>query len=474
MNMFMQPDLSTPDYQPSPDMLTDDGIFMPGSTYQELHATLRDHVFHTAQSQDPSFQPSPLRIEGATHDQIAIDLEPGQQSTAIYETTRENGDELPEAAVFLEPDQEYLLWKNWVDEIADWLDKFDQDRHFGRALPVMAKTCAHLKYSMLALSARQLERKDGSVPSSLTLALYSAAVHLLIPQLHRRDLPILASCTVICVLEMMSCSPKAWRRHLDGCAGLVRSMNIHADSAGLERALFWCFIRMDMCGGLISRERTLIPIAEWTSGRDFDHAVTLFTSHPSADWSAGYACYLVGRVLDFLFADPTDTTSPQSIRATPSYSEQWRRLFTIIEHWYDTRPPTMHPLVTQPARDGRPFPTLLFGSGAAISGNQLHHTAALLMLQNLPRHDASRPQRRPPSSHSLLWHARRICAIAICNEHHGCWTNSIQPLWLAGQVMSHASEHQAIVDIYARIEKESGWGAMWRAEDLKLFWGDVE
>jgi len=41
-------------------------------------------------------------------------------------------------------------------------------------------------------------------------------------------------------------SPKAWRRHLDGCACLLRAMNIRGDSGGVEQALFWCFARMGM------------------------------------------------------------------------------------------------------------------------------------------------------------------------------------------------------------------------------------
>jgi hypothetical protein len=35
-----------------------------------------------------------------------------------------------------------------------------------------------------------------------------------------------------------------WRRHLDGCASLIQSLNIHGSSGGMEQALFWCFARM--------------------------------------------------------------------------------------------------------------------------------------------------------------------------------------------------------------------------------------
>lgn len=40
-----------------------------------------------------------------------------------------NEEDTSEVEVLLDADQEYRLWKNWVNEIAHWLDKFDRDRH---------------------------------------------------------------------------------------------------------------------------------------------------------------------------------------------------------------------------------------------------------------------------------------------------------------------------------------------------------
>lgn len=38
--------------------------------------------------------------------------------------------------------------------------------------------------------------------------------------------------------------------------------------------------------------------------------------------------------------------------------------------------------------------------------------------------------------------------------------------------MSHGSEHSAIVNTLARIERETGWATSWRVDDLIEFWGD--
>ncbi|KAF2492524.1 hypothetical protein BU16DRAFT_465941 [Lophium mytilinum] len=439
------------------DPLFEDGLFIPGSTYLELHSTLRTHIINTARSNAPSRHVSP-GLESVTHAHSAPTWNPSRRSSAtLPDLQPQNG---IYKAVDLPPLEEYELWKNWIDEVAPWLDKFDNQRHFEHMLPLMAKSHTHLKYSILALSARQLERKEMNRKSSRSLALYQEAIHHLLPQLQTRNTAVIASCVVLCVLEMLSCSPKEWRRHLDGCASLMEAVGINGCVGGVEQALFWCFARMDVCGGLISSERTLIPARHWASRTNIENDVHAFRSSPGFDTYANFAVFLMAEALD-LFANPVS----ESI-----YESRWLQLFNYIEDWYSERPEEMKAIVCIPAdtNENRPFPTLLFGNGPAVSGNQLYHTAALLMLQKRPR--STKLLKKP---RSILWHARQICAISISNTHHGCWTNAIQPLWIAGQVMSHPSEHKAILEAYERIEHETGWGTKWRMDDLKEYWGDL-
>jgi hypothetical protein len=105
---------------------------------------------------------------------------------------------------------------------------------------------------------------------------------------------------------------------------------------------------------------------------------------------------------------------------------------------------------------------------AAISGNQFAHTAAILMLQRKPR------DLTPGKVRSILWHARQICGIALSNDYHGAWTNTLQPIWIAGRLMSHPQEHAAIVRLLKIIERETGWATQWRIDDLMEHWGDAE
>lgn len=446
------------------DSVVEDGIFLPGSQYQELHAQLRSRIINTARSTAPSRLGTPDILQSA------------QESVPhVSSDISDDQDEESRRLAYQSPEQEYLLWQAYINEVASWLDKFDNDRHFELVLPMLARSHPHLKFAILALSARQVERKEQKLDYSCSLALYQHAIHLLSPLLQKRTTEVLASCVVLAVLEMLSCSPKAWRRHLDGCAALIQALGISGACGGLEQALFWTFARMDICGGLISSERTLIPMHNWMCGSDVLADTALFRAQGRFDMCANHIVYLCARVVDLLCSSgkwEQRNHHRTNVLDVIDYASDWTQLFDLVESWYHSRPNEMKALIEIPSTEQdprKPFPTILFGNGAATSGNQMYHTAALLMLKYKPAH--LQLARKPKS---MLWHARQICAISISSSHHGCWTNSTQPLWIAGQLMSHPSEHHAILEIYERIERETGWATKWRADDLREFWGDLD
>ncbi|KAH7127566.1 fungal-specific transcription factor domain-containing protein [Dactylonectria macrodidyma] len=444
----------------TPEGASEDGIFLPGSVYHELHSTLRNRLIQETRSNAPTRSATPRFEAESLHDAAAAVHDDEPIPVPDYQTSTNS--QLP----LLSEGEECALWKNYFDEIAPWLDKFDRDRRFQHILPTMTKNHDYLRYSMLALSARQLELKETTLPTDRSLALYQEAIHLLLPDLPTRSTAVIATCVILCVLEMLSCSPKAWQRHLDGCASLMEAVGINGFVGGIEEALFWCFARMDVCGGLISSVKTLIPISHWASKRTIEADVELFRSTTEFEQWANYAVFLIAHVLDLL-ALPSETLQAPN-RNEAKFRARWLKLWKYICDWHNGRPAPFMPTMTIPSSDSCPFPTILFTNPAAISGNQLHHTASILMLQNQP--PAVRLASKP---RSILWHARQVCGISISNDHHGAWTNGIQPLWIAGRCMSHPSEHKAILELLERIERESGWGTRWRADDLKEFWGDL-
>ncbi|ETS79305.1 hypothetical protein PFICI_09158 [Pestalotiopsis fici W106-1] len=450
-----KPSTAEQSYEDDPE----DGLFVPGSAYFEFHSALRNHTFQAARTAVPprhgahsstqtsrgnSSRVTPINLATATL------IDPGDTRRTELSAQFHN----------LSPHEEYELWRNWIEEIAPWLDKFDIHCHFGHVLPTLAREHSHVRFSALALSSRQLERKypDRSFKS---LELYQEAIHQLIPQLQTRTTAVAASCVVLCVLEMMNCSPNMWRQHLDGCASLIQSLGINGSSGGFEQALFWCFARMDLCGAFISNEATIIPKERWLSRSIIDMSISTLPKTLGVGMYANYIVYMCAAVMSLM-----------SSSLEVEHADRWEEMFAQLTMWYRHRPAEMRPVLDIPPSEvdyTRPFPTLLFSTPCAISGTQLYHTACLLMLQKKPQRVNLGPGTRP-----MLWHARRICAISISNHHHGCWTNCIQPLWIAGQHMSHHAEHRAILEIYELIEKETGWGAKWRANDLEAFWGNLD
>lgn len=121
---------------------------------------------------------------------------------------------------------------------------FDTQCFFRIQLPALARNFPALLSAILAISARQMERKEDIRDSFESLELYQEAIRLLSPLLQVRNPNVVAACVLLCCLEMMSARAQDWRRHLEGCAALFDSFEIHGFSSGLLQAVFWCYARM--------------------------------------------------------------------------------------------------------------------------------------------------------------------------------------------------------------------------------------
>ena len=203
-----------------------------------------------------------------------------------------------------------------------------------------------------------------------------------------------------------------------------------------------------------------------------DGAGRFFRSTASYDMHANYAVFLCARVCCLLSARTLYVERGQGTCGGENFTQQWLQLWDECTQWAASRPKELLSLAkVRPAggEDGHsdPFPHILYSAQCAISGNQLYHTACILLLDIVP--PTIDPLTLP--SGSKLWHARRVCGISMTNIHHGCWNLAIHPLWVAGRLLSHRDEHRALVRLIERIEATTGWGICWRIKDLKEAWG---
>ena len=281
-------------------------------------------------------------------------------------------------------------------------------------------------------------------------------------------------------MELMSVSPRDWRRHVEGCAALFDSFNVNGLSGGHLQAVFWCYARMELCGAIISNgtESTVLPLEKWvpampqaTSKEAEDDMIRdLFCKkgRASADMHANWAVYLCAKACDLSCRRTRYLELGETAGDPRPFSEQWNRLWDELQYWIETRPPAMLPIKTTGMGSGQIFPEILFAHWAAISGNQLYHAASIMMLDMRP------VERGPPAAKphfSAIWHARRVCGISLTNPHSGNLINAIQPLYIAGKLLSHHSEHVEVAKLFKIIEHTTGWGALWRLKDLERAWG---
>ncbi|GIJ85562.1 hypothetical protein Asppvi_004421 [Aspergillus pseudoviridinutans] len=157
--------------------------------------------------------------------------------------------------------------------------------------------------------------------------------------------------------------------------------------------------------------------------------------------------------------------------------EDWILIFRALSEWYELRPPDFQPMVEigfeHPSDSNSEFPLLLFANGAGTFNNQLYHTALVLLLQCKPR--TAKLQQYQSTLLSPLWHAKRICGIALNNDSRESWDPCLlASLLIASKHMTHESQQQAIIRGFQRITKITGWDIGQYLVDLRDYWSTLE
>jgi hypothetical protein len=142
-------------------------------------------------------------------------------------------------------------------------------------------------------------------------------------------------------------------------------------------------------------------------------------------------------------------------------TDNWLQAFEELDEWYRMRPQEVQPIVelhnSDPMLDsGSEFPLLLFSNAAGPFSNQIYHTAILLLLQCKPRTALINKPHSPALS--PLWHAQRICGIALNNDRRECWDPCLLASFLvAARFMTHESQQNEIIQGFDKIRKLTGW-----------------
>jgi hypothetical protein len=105
----------------------------------------------------------------------------------------------------------------YLSETGTWCETTDSERHFtSKSIYQMLDSKPFLA-SAIALASRQHDAVQDQ-RRSVTLELYQYTIQLLLRQdPDKAGAPVLATCTLLCVYEMMASCVWEWRRHLKVC-----------------------------------------------------------------------------------------------------------------------------------------------------------------------------------------------------------------------------------------------------------------
>jgi hypothetical protein len=125
-----------------------------------------------------------------------------------------NASPLPELELPVSTAEQSQLISAYLRETGTWCETTDSDMHFTvSSVHEMMESKAFAAAAM-ALASRQLDALQHR-QRQVTLGLYQHAIQLLIHHdPSQADAVILATCTLLCVYEMMASDVGEWRRHL--------------------------------------------------------------------------------------------------------------------------------------------------------------------------------------------------------------------------------------------------------------------
>ncbi|KAH7034574.1 uncharacterized protein B0I36DRAFT_360085 [Microdochium trichocladiopsis] len=354
-----------------------------------------------------------------------------------------------------------VLLKHWRYEVAPWLDLFDLGHGFGIYVSLLASHSKIVLDALVALSSASQDKHFGNAASS------HSDDHI-IPQAENSTTSVLrngfdmsSQVKLLCIV--LRSTRSVYRDSSSSGAALATVL----DRYRLESSMtmvgtlgFQLLLRIELAAALID-ERAL-PVSLYDLGVMPTpwHKSRLAQEVFATSMQALIYCI---RALALAFGEVPVATPGDMVGA-------WLALIDDLNDWYLARTEEFQSLIeTSDSDDG--LPTILFTSGAGGFANQMYHTAMLLLLRHKPR-TVQLTRHLKPSAASFLWHARRICGIALNNDLRECWDPClVSSLVLAAKRMSHEDQHRTILNGLRRIGSLTKWDVSRYETILQAEWG---
>ncbi|PKS04909.1 hypothetical protein jhhlp_008274 [Lomentospora prolificans] len=341
------------------------------------------------------------------------------------------------------------------------LDICDLGQAFGVTAPCFASASDATLYSLLAFTAVSSQHLGNCVNDENVRADIVARSRSAVSQIPEQDVSTNLLCGVLTWCREILSGELGTPVHLplDGIVDLLNQCVMPFESHPMATPLYYLMLRFDLSRALADEQPLSLPL--WMP-LDFGQRSELATRvfHASAQ-----ALVLCGRVVNLIYGGVESTGHSESLIS------QWSGLVEELGSWYSSRPEESKPIVEMDGK-GDSFPTVLFTTGAGLLSNQLYHTAMLLLLKNRPRTFKCVSNYKASSSMSSLWHARRICGIALANDSRGSWDPSLLASFVtAAKGMTHSAQHQMLLTRLSDIGRLTGWNVNYYWTTLRQEWG---
>ncbi|UQC81881.1 uncharacterized protein CLUP02_07367 [Colletotrichum lupini] len=407
-------------------------------------------------------------------DSIGV-VSPGEMMSLSPNSTRERRGSGVSAAGGISQDRLLQLLRHFRYQLAPWLDLCDMGQTFGLYVSRLAIESESVLHSLLAVAATaqqaDLRIVSGDVGYLKSLA-ETKAFQLSGPVINDSDLVHL---TLSTACQFISDIPSSWN-------SLSSSIDHNFWNVALAEAtpktvsILSVLVRLELAAALVTGAPISIPEhlsynptpQQWNSST-IAETIFQYTIEP---------LLLCAKVINFCSGSlppqtPADLDLGGGVPLTPVH--RWTILSDALGSWYTNRAQEFRPMVEMDGGDETLFPVVLFTNGAAVFANQLYHTAMLLLLQNKPRTlqaATAAGKKSSSSSMSPLWHAQRVCGIALNNDRRDSWDLClVASLYLAAQRMTYEPQQKAILGCFDRIKSMTGWNVDGFSTKVREDWG---
>ncbi|KAK5658258.1 hypothetical protein OQA88_2233 [Cercophora sp. LCS_1] len=385
---------------------------------------------------------------------------------------------------YLSEEDDIRFMQAYVDDVSGWMEILDKDKHFSKAIPILALKSPMLLNALLACGAKQVARMNKQSDDKAHVY-YDNSTKQLLACLKDPDRDMAECATTAAILnvyEIMGDKPNQRMSHIAGARALIRECDWDASTPGIGGACFWLNIGLEIFSCLSFNWQTAwepdnwgldLGFTEWaptprTNASDDDGDGMLRANDGDEELWVQRMFYIVAKITNFRASIPRfQEPSPhdEQIRRQGRFNE-WKKLKGLCDAWNSNCPRSMQPYAYSHTTKSL-FPRVWLIKRPAILGRLFYHTALCLLAQINPMESCDSEDNRV----SQEFHAQHTCGILAHTNDHAVMSGAIRCLAVAGAALGKREEQAEALAILDRVERETGWKLDKVCAQLRSDWG---